>query len=93
MAGDCRIRAALGGLDRVRLVRTAGLVLAVCISLAVGCGKKSEKSHHGRAAATPERAAPTPDTTPIEALRTPAGLVLRIDATQTPAAAPTPSKP
>ncbi len=72
--------------------RTALLLAAICLSVA-GCGSKA--AGHGRraqAAQAVEPAPPTPDTTPIEALRTPAGLVLKLD--ETPAAvtpAPSPS--
>ncbi len=73
-------------------VGTGLLLAAICLSVA-GCGSKA--AGHGRraqAAQAVEPAPPTPDTTPIEALRTPAGLVLKLD--ETPAAvipAPTPS--
>ena len=76
----------------MRLVRLAGLVLAVSVSLAAGCGgKKTDRSHHGGPAATRAPAPPTPDTTPIEVLRTPAGLVLKIDVSPTPGVSPSPT--
>jgi len=57
---------------------------------ACGCGgKKQAREGHGQAEPAAAAAAPTPDTTPIEALRTPAGLVLKTTG-QTPVA-PTPS--
>jgi hypothetical protein len=102
-----RIRPALKGSLNMKLVRTAGLFLAVTAALVPGCGSKSRRPQHGaRSATAAPRAEPTPDTTPIEALRTPAGLVLKIE-TQTPSGplrgptegggnvspAPSPSKP
>ncbi|HKA37200.1 MAG TPA: hypothetical protein VKH43_10305 [Thermoanaerobaculia bacterium] len=71
----------------------AFLVLAACA--AGGCGgKKHAREGHGQAAPATVAAAPTPDTTPIEALRTPAGLVLKTNATPvpvTPSPSPQPS--
>jgi hypothetical protein len=69
----------------VKLFRAAGLIL-LCVAAAPGCGGKSHRPAHGTSAAAPEPAPPTPDTTPIEALRTPAGVALKIDEgkTQTP---------
>ena len=61
----------------MKLARWVGLWLAVVAACA--CGKKS--SHATGDAAEPVTTPappPTPDTTPIEALRTPAGLVLKI---------------
>ena len=69
-----------------------GLAVAAFASLfLVGCGGKphGSESHGGEEAPAP--APPTPDTTPIEALRTPAGLVLKIDSGTTPGAPGTPS--
>ena len=71
-----------------------GLGLAVAVlsaTVSAGCGGSShgEASHgaegHGGESA-PALPPPTPDTTPIEALRTPAGLVLKIGGPTTPAA-------
>jgi hypothetical protein len=45
---------------------------------AAGCGRKSHAPRHEAVAAAPAPA-PTPDNTPIEALRTPAGMVLKRD--------------
>jgi hypothetical protein len=63
-----------------------GLPVAVlAATLAAGCGGGSShgaEGHGGEAAAT--LPPPTPDTTPIEALRTPAGLVLKIASPTTP---------
>ena len=76
------------------LLPTALLLAAACLAL-TGCGSKA--AGHGRRAKAPqatEPAPPTPDTTPIEPLRTPAGLVLKL--VETPAAitpVPSPSTP
>jgi hypothetical protein len=72
-------------------------VLALWILLAPlsGCGRKTRAANHGatEAAAAP---APTPDNTPVPALRTPAGLVLKVDepaSTSTSATATTSTTP
>jgi hypothetical protein len=65
---------------------------ALCAVLfACGCGSEAGGSRHAAERPTPAPAPPTPDTTPIEALRTPAGLALRIDVSSTPAPAATPT--
>ena len=76
----------------MRSVRLAAAILVAVLALSgVGCGKKKSHAAHGTAA-TPAPAPPTPDTTPIAALRTPAGrLLLKAEhpaATPTPAPAP-----
>ena len=63
------------------------LVAAVC-GLGPGCSK-AKHSEHATQARAPEPAPPTPDTTPVAALRTPAGLVLGVEGTPAPAV-PTP---
>ena len=69
-----------------------GLAVAAFASLFLdGCGGKPHGSESHGGAEAPAPAPPTPDTTPIEALRTPAGLVLKIDSGTTPAAPGTPS--
>jgi len=78
--------------------RTA-LVVALLAIVAVpsaGCGRKGKAARH-TAEETSPAAAPTPDNTPIPALRTPAGLVLKLEepgaATPTPpATTPTPAR-
>jgi hypothetical protein len=58
-----------------------------------GCRRGAREPRHAAAQQTPALE-PTPDTTPIELLKTPAGLVLRPEqpsATPSPAAAPTPA--
>ena len=80
----------------MRSSRRAGYVFAslgaaslLAVTL-VGCKNKPHGAdHHGAEASTPAPP-PTPDTTPIEALRTPAGLVLKIDSAQTPSPTPSP---
>ncbi|HWZ85542.1 MAG TPA: hypothetical protein VN032_05025 [Thermoanaerobaculia bacterium] len=70
---------------------SAALVFAAASVLLVeaGCGSKAPEGHHAAEKAAPAPASPTPDTTPIEALRTPAGMVLKLDA---PTPTPAPSK-
>jgi len=64
----------------------AGALVAATFA---GCGESHAPRH---AAATSAAAAePTPDTTPVEPLRTPAGLALKPEAALPPAAARTPS--
>jgi len=59
--------------------------------LASGCGRKAKAARH-HAAEPAAIAAPTPDNTPVPALRTPAGLVLKLEepgpATPTPPTTP-----
>ena len=79
----------------MKLVRSAGLGLAFFAALsAAACRPKPHANGHAAEHATPAPAPPTPDTTPIEILRTPAGLALKIGEPpqQTPAA-PTPAPP
>jgi hypothetical protein len=65
-----------------------GAVLLTAVALSVACGGKHETPSHETEAATPAPVPPTPDTTPVVALRTPAGLVLKAGEA---AAAPTPA--
>jgi hypothetical protein len=68
------------------------------IALGAGCSRRHGAEHASEQSA-PEPPPPTPDTTPIPALRTPAGLVLGVEARpapvspspQTTALAPTPA--
>src|SRR5262249_6474355 len=76
--------------DVMRTRALAALGLAAAIG-AAGCGSGPGESHHAAEKSTPAPAPPTPDTTPIEALRTPAGMVLKLEA-PTPAVTPTPSR-
>jgi|RhiMetdeSRZDD1v2_1073273.scaffolds.fasta_scaffold08667_8 hypothetical protein len=71
----------------MKLVRLAGLSLALGAFASTGCGGKAESKGHATHAAAPTTPPPTPDTTPIEALRTPAGLVLKIEPATSPAPA------
>lgn len=57
-----------------------GQVVAVLLTaalLAGGCTRKKHAAAHGEGQAAAAAIVPTPDTTPIEILRTPAGLVLK----------------
>ena len=77
----------------MKLGRFAGLALALLAALSpAACGRKSRANGHAAHRATPAPAPPTPDTTPIEALRTPAGLVLKIGE-PTPQTPTTPTPP
>ena len=51
--------------------------------LVEGCSRKPHSAHATESHA-PEPPPPTPDTTPIPALRTPAGLVLGVEGTPAP---------
>jgi hypothetical protein len=75
---------------KLRRVQVFGALLAAITVafLEAGCGSQTREGHHAEKAA-PAPASPTPDTTPIEALRTPAGMVLKLDA---PTPTPAPSK-
>lgn len=63
-------------------MKRIGRVLAVVVLCAVGlsCSKKYRADHPAERR-TVEPAPPTPDTTPVPVLRTPAGLVLGIEGT------------
>jgi len=73
--------------------RAAAAFLIVALGAALGCGrKKSAVEGHGQAETSAAAAVvPTPDTTPIEALRTPAGLVLKTSGQTPVAVTPSPS--
>ena len=73
--------------------RAAGLALILAAAAATeACGERAHAGGH-HASTAPEPAPPTPDTTPIDALRTPAGLVLKIDQpTPIPSVTPTPTQ-
>lgn len=58
----------------MRLFRLAPILL---LALAAGCGGSHEAASHEAKAAGQQQPVPTPDTTPVKALRTPAGLVLK----------------
>jgi hypothetical protein len=64
------------------------LALVALCSVEVGCSR-GHRTAHPTEKRTPEPAPPTPDTTPVVVLRTPAGLVLGIEGTPGPAP-PTP---
>ena len=79
----------------MRLARIGTLLLCTFMGAGLACGTKKKASH--RDGATAAAANPTPDNTPIAALRTPAGWLLvkaertAAAATPTPSAAPAPS--
>ncbi|HSD71225.1 MAG TPA: hypothetical protein VLE54_00460 [Thermoanaerobaculia bacterium] len=75
-----------------RTISTGLLALAVAVAGGCSRGHRAEHATEREAAELPP---PTPDTTPIPALRTPAGLVLGVEGTPaptspSPAATPTP---
>ena len=72
----------------MRSSRLGAVFLAAALS--AGCGGKREAPPHEAEAALPAPPPPTPDTTPVAALRTPAGLVLKPGEAP---AAPTPEPP
>jgi hypothetical protein len=76
----------------MRLRQTAALlVVATGLAAAAGCGSKAAgDQRHTQATEAAEAAPPTPDTTPVEVLRTPAGLVLKLSE-PAPAVTPVPS--
>ena len=96
-SGADRIRATSRGPKPMKTVRATVLIIALAAATATGgCGEKSHRSAstpaHGASSSAPEPAPPTPDTTPIDALRTPAGLVLKIDQpTPLPSVTPAPT--
>ena len=71
----------------MRLLRMRFLFLVLTgVGLVAGCGGGAHKQEHPASQAGVSVLAPTPDTTPVEALRTPAGLILKAgpEAGQTP---------
>ena len=58
---------------RVRFVA----VLVLMMVLVASCARKKREPQHSESAGETASVIPTPDTTPVEALRTPAGLVLK----------------
>jgi hypothetical protein len=71
-------------------MKSIGRVLAVVVlcSLGLSCSK-GHRAGHATEKQAPEQPPPTPDTTPVVVLRTPAGLVLGVEGTPAPAP-PTP---
>lgn len=59
------------------------LVCLLAVATAAGCSRKPHATHAEQTHA-PEPPPPTPDTTPIPVLRTPAGLVLGVEGTAAP---------
>jgi len=60
----------------MRLERAVAVLLTAAL-LAGGCARKKRAAAHGEGRAAAAAVVPTPDTTPVEVLRTPAGLVLK----------------
>ena len=58
----------------MRLVRLGAVLL---LALFPGCGGSHEAGSQEAKAAGQQQPVPTPDTTPVKALRTPAGMVLK----------------
>jgi len=54
-----------------------GTVLVAAVALCAGCGGKHEAASHETEVTTPAPPPPTPDTTPVVALRTPSGIALK----------------
>ena len=80
----------------MKFARLVGLTFALAAFASSGCGGKAQSKGHGAHEAASTTPPPTPDTTPIDALRTPAGLVLKIEPATTPTSsgaspAPTPA--
>jgi hypothetical protein len=69
----------------MKRILSAG-VLAALLVAGVACSRGHRAEHATEEHAAPELPPPTPDTTPIPALRTPAGLVLGVEGTPVPAA-------
>jgi len=61
----------------MRLFRLAPVLL---LALFPACGGSHDTASHEARAGAPQQPVPTPDTTPVKALRTPAGMVLKTDA-------------
>jgi hypothetical protein len=72
----------------MRLGRAASILLLTLAGACGACGGHEESAHEAGLARTPQTV-PTPDTTPIKALETPAGLALK--AAEPSAATPTPA--
>ncbi len=78
----------------MKRIRAAALAACIVLLEVSGCGSKAPAREHRQSAQAPQPAPPTPDTTPIEALRTPAGLLLKTGETPAPtpaAVTPVPS--
>jgi len=61
-------------------MRLACFALVLLLVLIPACGGSHEGAGHEAKATAYQQPIPTPDTTPVKALRTPAGLVLKTEA-------------
>jgi hypothetical protein len=68
-----------------RIVWMSLFVAAASVALAAACSRGGHRAEHVTEEHAAEPAPPTPDTTPIPLLRTPAGLVLGVEGTPAPA--------
>lgn len=66
------------------------LIVAACLA---GCSRPKDRGGHGQTTPPAEAAPPTPDNTPVEALRTPAGLILKTSETPPPLTPSPPASP
>jgi hypothetical protein len=84
---DDRSTKIVGGVLAIKSLRLGPLVLAA-VAFAAGCSGEHEAASHEMEAGASTAVPPTPDTTPVVALRTPAGIALKPGEA---AAAPTPA--
>ena len=68
-------------------------ILPMVLAAAPACGRKKEKAAPHGAGETAAPAVPTPDNTPIDVLRTPAGLVLKTEEPTPRETTPSPAAP
>jgi hypothetical protein len=74
----------------MKAIRLLALLVGLLAPLlAAACGGGPRREEHGAEKGTPAPPPPTADTTPIEVLRTPAGLALRVTEDKGPTPAPT----
>jgi len=64
------------------------MVAVLAMAMSAGCGRSHTAKHSSGQVAPSAVLVPTPDTTPVEALRTPAGLVLKSGPEPTPTPPP-----
>ena len=76
----------------MRSMRRILAVVAVLCLVSPGCSRRRTGEHRTERTAA-EPAPPTPDTTPVAALRTPAGLALGVEGTPAPVSSTPPATP